>query len=34
MMGTEQLNMIIHNTIYVPGPSRHRRVGTTLSLHG
>ena len=35
MMGTEQLNMIIHNTIYVPGHFHATVVvGTTLILHG
>jgi cytochrome c oxidase subunit 1 len=33
MMGTEQLNMIIHNTIYVPGHFHATVViGTTLSF--
>jgi cytochrome c oxidase subunit 1 len=35
MMGTEQLNMIIHNTIYVPGHFHATVViGTTLTVHG
>jgi cytochrome c oxidase subunit 1 len=35
MMGTEQLNMLIHNTIYVPGHFHATVVvGTTLSVHG
>ena len=33
MMGTEQLNMLIHNTIYVPGHFHATVViGTTLSF--
>ncbi len=33
MMGTEQLNMIIHNTIYVPGHFHATVViGTTLAF--
>ena len=33
MMGTEQLNMIIHNTIYVPGHFHATVVvGTTLTF--
>ncbi len=35
MMGTEQLNMLIHNTIYVPGHFHATVViGTTLSFMG
>jgi cytochrome c oxidase subunit 1 len=35
MMGTEQLNMIIHNTIYVPGHFHATVViGTTLAFMG
>ena len=35
MMGTEQLNMIIHNTIYVPGPfPRHRSRRHDADVHG
>jgi cytochrome c oxidase subunit 1 len=32
MMGTEQLNMMIHNTIYVPGHFHATVVGTTLTF--
>ena len=35
MMGTEQLNLIIHNTIYVPGHFHATVViGTTLAFMG
>ena len=34
MMGTEQLNLIIHNTIYVPGHFTTVVVGTTLAFMG
>ncbi len=35
MMGTEQLNLIIHNTIYVPGPlSRDGRHRHHAGVHG
>ena len=35
MMGTEQLNLIMHNTIYVPGPlPRHGRDRHHARVHG